>query len=301
MGGRKGRFPRIGFRVLGALAVLWGTVSAAVVFAIRFDLFPHQEAPEIPSPGESVEDLEFLPLPGNSEAFRADRPRSKTAIVFFDPADDDSRDLVGRLTGGRLPAINTGVRPLALVLKTPARVPGSPTSVDALGCFRLDEETTQRLRYLPSAWLIRDGAVQAVIEGFGGAEALAASVTEFVGTASGNKVWPKMAVSGWGRIIPPESALQEATGLQRVRDFLGPGSTSQSRVMTRVALVWRSSDSTSAWQIDLAKPNCNCPFDRVERWDETRVMLDPTNGQVLDVIVRGALTTAELRAYVPTD
>jgi len=294
------RLARIGFRVLLTLTVLWGTVAAAVVFAIRFDLFPHRTAPEIPSPGESVRDLELQPLAADRVALRLDRLAGNVAIVFFDPADAGSETLLRHFSRTTPPDADTSTHAVALfVTGSVSLLGGLRSAIDPPAYFRVDSRITQRIRYYPSAWLVRDGAVQAVVEGFGGSEALLAAVDEFLRAGDGGPCWRRLAGDAWGTIIPPDSTLQMASRLPGVRDVFGFADALPAGLMSRVTLVWKSLDSTAGWQVDLARPNCNCPFDQVDHWDYARVVMDPVTGHLLDLVLRRALTTAELRTYMP--
>jgi hypothetical protein len=84
----------------------------------------------------------------------------------------------------------------------------------------------------------------------------------------------------WGSVISPDSVLRSALALPDVTR-LATNDSLFSEPQSSVEFVWRPSDLSAAWLVELRSPTCSCPYDQAQRWNILRAQLHPATGSLL--------------------
>jgi hypothetical protein len=107
--------------------------------------------------------------------------------------------------------------------------------------------------------------------------------------------WPKLPVSDWRQVLSPDSVLAIVRTDTSFATLFNAGKEAGPSPVTVLQLLWDPETNGSLWLAQLAVPACNCPFDRADRWNYGRLVLDPQTGNTIGRVMRTAVDTDELR------
>jgi len=108
--------------------------------------------------------------------------------------------------------------------------------------------------------------------------------------------WPVVSASDWRRVITPDSALIVARVKAGAVHLSVDSTVAPGEQLERLELAWYPDRGSAAWIAHIVQPACDCPFDSAERWDYSRIVIDPLTGSPISRLLVAAITAGELEA-----
>lgn len=275
--------------ILLGITVVWATVAAAFVFAVRYDLLPDPDVDTVPVIGERLLDLPLgLVTDGLDEPYFP-RPSEPSCLLFFDPSDPFSLAIINHFAGNlALPSDLRGQTPALILTADTCRI----------GVFAAGDSILRRVRSLPTLWVLQGNVIQSVVEASDGLHRMIAAAEDCRRPVS-RWVSPILPKDAWHTVLPPERILNLALADPRIAEFIGESSPAGFTPIRRVTLHWNDTDSTAVWRVDLAVPDCDCPVSEVKHWRYAMAVMHPMTGQRIDLLRIGHLDNDALRAHWP--
>lgn len=218
----------------------------------------------------------------------------KNLFVFLDPSDSISCREISYLE--KIVGSETEKKLKLFVIPVPDSLSTSNLSQEKskTWLWHLNAELSWKHQLLPTFWLVENGVLVDLQDGFLSYEELKELIENFVHPYGTSGQLVQYTPDNWSQIIPPDSVYNITWSLNEIQWLFSKTISQGSLPKVRVSLTWNPMDSSLNYEVKIFDRVCDCEGLPVEAFNLAVVKINPLDAQILSSEIFEAIPESNL-------